>query len=262
MDKQILYDIEITKVNAVYTLYSEQNKARTRLNRPCWAILLKYEGETIYTNKDKTYISNLENVVILPKGSSYEWKCTKPGRCYSIEFECNDFCDSIFSFPIDNREKILQLYKDIEYKLTLKRKSYKLEIFKNLYSLLLLILQSKQQKYTPSKKQEKIAPAVEYILNNYNLPMKNDDLAKLTGLSTIYFRKLFTEIFGLSPIAYVHKLRIKKAKEMLKSDYGSIEEIALTLGYANLYDFSRTFKKHIGIPPTTFACKHKTPSCN
>ena len=38
---------------------------------------------------------------------------------------------------------------------------------------------------------------------------------------------------------------IKKAKEMLKSDYGSISEIAESLGYLNIYDFSRIFKKHI-----------------
>ncbi|MBO5199079.1 MAG: helix-turn-helix domain-containing protein [Lachnospiraceae bacterium] len=44
--------------------------------------------------------------------------------------------------------------------------------------------------------------------------------------SAFYFRKLFTEVLGTSPIAYVHELRIKKAKEMLKSDYGSITDAA------------------------------------
>jgi len=82
--------------------------------------------------------------------------------------------------------------------------------------------------------------------------MKNEDLAKLTGLSTIYFRRLFTEVFGVSPIAYVHKLRIKKAKEMLKSDYGNITDIAQSLGYLNIYDFSRAFKKHTGISPSKY----------
>lgn len=48
---------------------------------------------------------------------------------------------------------------------------------------------------------------------------------------------------GTSPIAYVHELRIKKAKEILKSDYGTISEIAKSPGYLNIYDFSRDFKK-------------------
>ena len=57
---------------------------------------------------------------------------------------------------------------------------------------------------------------------------------------------------GTSPISYVHELRIKKAKEMLKSDYGSITDIAQSLGYLNIYDFSRTFKKYVGISPSKY----------
>lgn len=47
-------------------------------------------------------------------------------------------------------------------------------------------------------------------------------------------------------------MRIKKAKEMLKSDYGSITGIAESLGYLNIYDFSRNFKNHVGISPSEY----------
>ena len=86
----------------------------------------------------------------------------------------------------------------------------------------------------------------------YNKNIKNDVLANLCNLSTVYFRKLFTEIMGASPISYVHELRIKKAKEMLRSDYGNIKDIAESLGYLNIYDFSRTFKKYKGVSPREF----------
>lgn len=258
MHTNILFNLIIKKINAVFSIHTEKNIGTKRKNRPCWAIILKYEGETVYTCNGKKYISNLENMVILPKGSSYEWQCTKPGRYYTIEFECDMTCDTIFSFPIENGEKILQIYKETEYKRTLKQEIYKLETLRNVYSILLLILQANQQKYTPTKKQEKIAPAVEYISNNYYLPIKNDDLSARVGLSTIYFRKLFTEVFGISPISYVHKLRIKKAKEMLKSDHDSLSEIAIALGYANISDFSKTFKKHTGLSPSNYLKQKKT----
>lgn len=253
MNVNLLFDLNIQKINTIFSVYNEKNKPVKRTNRPCWAIILKYEGETIYTCNGKKYLSNLENMIILPKGCSYEWECTKSGRYYTIEFDCDLTLDEMFSFPIENGEKVLKLYKETEHKTILKQGAYKLEILKNAYSILLYMLQSKQKKYVPSHKQQKIAPAVEYILTNYNQPIKNDDLASITGLSTIYFRKLFTEVFGISPITYVHKLRIKKAKEILKSDYDSISDIATALGYANIFDFSRTFKKHVGISPTIYA---------
>ena len=258
MNTNILFDLSINKINAVFSIYNEKNAGTKRKNRPCWAIVLKYEGETIYTCNGKKYISNLENMVILPKGSTYEWICTKPGRYYTIEFESDISCDTIFSFKIENGEKILQLYKETEYKRTLKQEIYKLETLRNVYSILLLVLQASQQKYTSTKKQEKIAPAVEYISNNYYLSIKNDDLAAHVGLSTIYFRKLFTEIFGTSPISYVHKLRIRKAKEMLKSDHKSLSEIAIALGYANISDFSKMFKKITGLSPSNYLRQNKT----
>lgn len=71
----------------------------------------------------------------------------------------------------------------------------------------------------------------------------------------VYFRKLFCEIYGTSPIKYVNNLRIKKAKEALGSDYSSISDIALMLGFNNIYEFSRAFKAHTGSSPTEYAKK-------
>ena len=77
-------------------------------------------------------------------------------------------------------------------------------------------------------------------------------LATITGFSTVYFRKLFTSMMGVSPITYVHRFRIEKAKEMLKSDYGTLSDMAQSLGYSSLYDFSRDFKKHTGVAPSKY----------
>ena len=59
-------------------------------------------------------------------------------------------------------------------------------------------------------------------------------------------------MMGISPIAYTKQLRIEKAKEMLKSDYGTLFDIALSLGYSSLYDFSRDFKKYAGVAPSKY----------
>lgn len=252
MDLDILSNLIISKVYSASTMYSERGAKAQRKNRQNWAIVIKYEGETVYTSKEKDYISDKNNLFILPKGCSYDWHCTKAGHFSIIEFESDSICTDIFSFTVNSSEKILKLFKELEHKRMLRKPMYEVESIRDTYSILLALTQMAPKKYLPTEKTSKISPALEYIANHYNKNIKNDALAKLCNLSTVYFRKLFTEIIGASPIAYVQELRIKKAKEMLKSDHGSITGIAEALGYLNIYDFSRTFKKHTGIPPTKY----------
>ena len=260
MKESVLFDLHITKINGVFTLHSEANTSIKKVHRPSWAIVLKYEGETVYQNNGVSYASNLENMIILPKGANYEWECTKSGNCYILDFQADEECDQVFQFPTKQGEKFLKLFKDAEFKNNEKRPLSKLETIKIAYSILLFILQSyfqnAAQPYLPTKKQDKIAPAVEFLEQNYTQALTNDELAAKTGLSTVYFRKLFTAEFGVSPIHYLHKLRIKKAKEMLKSDFSSLAEIADALGYLDICEFSKTFKRHVGIPPSQYAKKY------
>ena len=56
----------------------------------------------------------------------------------------------------------------------------------------------------------------------YRGKLTNDALADESGLSTVYFRKLFKQVYGISPMQYASDFRIAKAKEMLQSDYGTV----------------------------------------
>ena len=97
MNLEILSDLIITKVYSATTMYTEANTKNQRNNRQNWAIVIKYEGETIYTAKGKTYLSDINNIAILPKGCSYEWCCTHSGHFLIIEFESELICGDIFS---------------------------------------------------------------------------------------------------------------------------------------------------------------------
>ena len=129
---------------------------------------------------------------------------------------------------------------------------HKVESIRDTYSILLSIAETNIEEYIPKHKRTRLQPVIDYISLHYIENIKNDTLASIAGMSTVYFRKQFTDIFGISPIAYIKKLRMEKAKEMLKSDYGTLTDLARMLGYSSLYDFSRDFKKHTGIPPSMY----------
>lgn len=85
----------------------------------------------------------------------------------------------------------------------------------------------------------------------------NVSLSRLCGISTVYFRKMFESVYGISPIKYLHNFRIKKAKAILLSDYESVEQVALSVGYNSIYHFSKMFKEYTGKSPTEYAKQHK-----
>ena len=252
MNADVLSDLVITKVRSASTMYTPEKTKMKKADRPCWAILIKYEGETVYSFAGKRLHSDLNHIVILPKGCCYEWQSIRAGHFSTIEFESELTFSEPFGFSVKNGEKILKLFKALEYRRNLKKPMIELESIRDTYSIILALNQAANGKYSSSDKQHKIVPAIEYISQNYNTKLSNDELAALTGLSTVYFRKLFTQIMGVSPMAYVHELRTAKAKEMLRSDYGTLADIAQSLGYSNLFDFSRDFKKHTGISPSGF----------
>lgn len=253
MDNSFLSDLIITKVYSVSSFYNERGAGSERVNRPSCAVVLKYTGETVYCCHGKNYVSDFCNMALLPKGCSYRWTCSQTGYVYIAEFDCNITADNIYTFPVSCGDKALQLFRQSESCLTKGAPSSKLETVKNLYSLILMLTDSGQQKYITSDKRTYLAPAIDYIAKNFTRRIRNDDMAKAAGISTVYFRKLFTAAYGISPAAYLQNLRINKAKDMLKSDYGSITDIALSLGYSDIYDFSRVFKRLTGISPAAYA---------
>lgn len=77
---------------------------------------------------------------------------------------------------------------------------------------------------------------------------------KKTGYSINYFRKIFKEHIGITPLDYLEKIRIEYAKEQIWT-YGDIltmKEIAESCGFADPYYFSRVFRKCEGMSPRMY----------
>lgn len=252
MIKKILSNLIITKVYSVSTLFTAEGVRLKKENRPCWAAVLKHDGETLYHSGGVTLSSNAKSVIFLPKGCTYDWVCVRSGRFSIIEFESTFDFPKPFVCPTKNTEKLIKLFSELEYNRNMKSNMLDIESIQGAYTIFLSLTEHEEKQYHSSEKHQKIEKAIEYIHQNYNKSITNDELARISDLSVVYFRKLFTSIIGISPIVYAREVRIEKAKEMLGSDYGTLSAVAQSLGYANSYDFSRDFKKHTGISPSKY----------
>ena len=115
VETNLLSNLIISKFRSTSTIYTEKNTKGKMHCRHCWAIIIKYEGETKYVSNNKSYISNINNMLILPKGCSYEWLCTQSGRFSVIEFDCDITYENILQFPINNGDKYVSDFKQIGY---------------------------------------------------------------------------------------------------------------------------------------------------
>ena len=91
------------------------------------------------------------------------------------------------------------------------------------------------------------------ISNNYgDATLTNASLAAKCNVSEVYFRKLFTRHFGISPKQFIIDLRIQKAKQLLAEGAWSVSVVSETCGFSNPYHFCRLFKKRTGITPSEY----------
>lgn len=98
-----------------------------------------------------------------------------------------------------------------------------------------------------------ILSSIETIHEHFTDPQLTvAHLAKNCHISETYFRKLFQQYCGVSPLQYINELRLKYAMELLRSRYYTVSEVAEKCGFANPYYFSLFIKKHTGKPPSTF----------
>lgn len=74
-------------------------------------------------------------------------------------------------------------------------------------------------------------------------------VAAFAGVHRSYFSSVFASQVGVSPQKYLQNIRMEKAKRLLIETEASVTEIALSLGYPNLYTFTRAFKIYYDIPP-------------
>jgi transcriptional regulator GlxA family with amidase domain len=97
-----------------------------------------------------------------------------------------------------------------------------------------------------------IARCQGWIAQNYREPGPVAAMVRLSGLPERSFNRRFQQSTGMSPLEYVHTLRMEEAKQMLESGDAPIESIAAEVGYEDAGFFSRLFKRRVNLTPAQY----------
>ncbi len=98
--------------------------------------------------------------------------------------------------------------------------------------------------------------AREFVMNHIMERIVLGDVASCACVSPSYMSKVFKRTMGISLIDYINKMKVEKAKDLMASSRTErIADIALALGFANIYYFSKVFRKVEGISPSEYMKK-------
>ncbi|MNI11185.1 Arabinose operon regulatory protein [compost metagenome] len=98
---------------------------------------------------------------------------------------------------------------------------------------------------------EKMNTVLKYIEDHAAQHITVEDLAQIAHFQPNYFIHVFKNFTGLSPIQYINRLRLEKARHLLTFTKLSISAIAERVGMELSY-FSRAFKDHSGYSPSAY----------
>ncbi|HET9702364.1 MAG TPA: helix-turn-helix domain-containing protein [Burkholderiales bacterium] len=97
-----------------------------------------------------------------------------------------------------------------------------------------------------------IARCQVWIAEHYRERAPVSAMARLSGLPERSFKRRFEQATGMSPLEYVHALRLEEAKQMLESGDAPIEAIAEEVGYEDAGFFSRLFRRQVNLTPAQY----------
>jgi len=91
--------------------------------------------------------------------------------------------------------------------------------------------------------------AVEKLRQDYDKPLRIEDVARELGMSASGFHAHFKAVTAMSPLQFQKHLRLQEARRLMLSENLDAGEAGYRVGYDDQSHFSRDYRRHFGEPP-------------
>jgi len=105
-----------------------------------------------------------------------------------------------------------------------------------------------------------VAKVQDWIRRNLGRPIGIDEMASIAATSTRTLIRKFRGVLGTTPLSYVQKLRIERAKTLLTTSNLSLQAIIDRAGYEDMSSFRKLFRTHTGLGPRDYRDKFRIRS--
>lgn len=228
----------------------------------CFAYIIEGCADFVFTDNTSIRV-NKDDVLFLAKGSKYVFNIIS--ESYTAIFVDFDFDTHITNksqnFTPKNPIELKNIFYSIKRKWITKKSAYYLDCLSSLYKIYALIIQNELFPYIPKSKQSTLNNAIKKIADDFSNPdLSINELATISGMSEGHFRRVFKNVYSVSPMQYIKNIRINYAKNLLILKEYSISEIAQLSGFTNSFYFCKRFKTETDMTPSEYRNTHTESS--
>ncbi len=247
--------IKITYIDYYIPIPLKRGETRKITNRSCYGIVFSPDGICHYTQNGITHTNDNSHVLLLPKGGTYTIFCESDSVCPLINFDCEDVFPEILDFEVTDSVELIRDFEKISNAWAFNRNEIYYTAMKYLYEIFESVLQ--KSSFQKTEMPPLLLEARTFISQHYtDSDLEIGQIARHLNISEVYFRKLFKDHYGISPMKYINQMRIRQAQSILHDQMLSIGAVAELSGFSSIYSFSRTFKRMMGYPPSDYQKYH------
>lgn len=224
-----------------------------RKQSPVSGLGYRISGNTLFESHGKKYFADTGSFCYLPAHVEFT-RVSTDEEMIVIHFYCHgNNEDEIQIFNPENSSKFAGYFFDMLKEWDESAPGYKHRCHSIFYKML-----GEMELYhtanPTSKKEDTIKNSIAYMNANFDkAEITISEIAEKSYISEVYFRKLYKEIFSISPAKAILQMRIEKAKKLLTTGYFSIKDVATKSGFDNVKYFSTVFKKEVGCSPSEYS---------
>lgn len=217
--------------------------------RPYHALSFRLKGDSVFHYNGKELIAKSKDIVFAPSYLQYELLCDDE-ILYIIHFNSDvPLSDDVLVFTPAFPHQYEKLFSEMYYANLKKQPGYENEVKSLFYKILSLIEKDSAAK-SGNDLNSKMENLISYIHDNFtDHSLTVSHLAEKLNMSETYFRKMFFNHTGKTPLSYINDLRLTFAKELLTSGYYTVSEVSDMCGFCTPYYFCSFIKKNTGLTP-------------
>ena len=216
--------------------------------RPYSAVSFRISGQGRFEADGKQFESRAGDVMFLPANMGYKVEYSA-GESMVVHFaDCN--YGEVENFSLCNPRLIENMFRDLYKKWN---EGHSVNGAKSAVYAILECISDDKKMLSPSVA---FMSCVQYLESRaFDAELNIDDVCRAGFMSASGMQRAFNQYYGMSPKAYLTKLRMSRALTLLAQSALSVKEIAASCGFEDEKYFSRAFKKTYGYPPSSFKGK-------